>query len=344
MLNQTKLRIGFAILLALVAWAYSRYDLSAVVTSVKSADWRLVLAGAMLNVFLLYFRVFKWRFFFAAGHQVSFYHLSVAAFAAYSVNTAVPVRAGGLIQAWLLSTVEPIRMSAALGTVLLIRLIDGATIGVIGFVVVISMAGGTDDSALLSILQGGVYAMLVIFLTPLAILFALRKEPQFPSAWQGLFLRFAPREYKVVLGHSLNGLWGGAALLNRPPTLALVVGLNIIFWMLASCSVALFLLAFNVSNLSVTIPFIVLLAQLLGFLVPAPGAIGPYHAATVFALSFFGVTGEMALSIAIVMHGVMFVTNTAPGLLYLWIENLSIRDTHVKVAQALSDENGRTEK
>jgi uncharacterized membrane protein YbhN (UPF0104 family) len=82
--------------------------------------------------------------------------------------------------------------------------------------------------------------------------------------------------------------------------------------------------AFYVIDVPMYLPLCIILAQAVGFMIPSPGYVGPFHAATVTALSFFDISGELALSIAIMMHAALFVTNSLPGIIYLWIENLNV--------------------
>ena len=70
--------------------------------------------------------------------------------------------------------------------------------------------------------------------------------------------------------------------------------------------------------------FLVLLTQVLGIMIPsAPGFVGVHHAATIAGLAFFGVDGEVALSVALALHIVLFLTLTIPGLVFLWLEQYS---------------------
>ncbi len=120
--------------------------------------------------------------------------------------------------------------------------------------------------------------------------------------------------------------------------------LSFIFWGLVATSISIFLKAFGIAIVSVTMPFFILLAQIVGFLIPTPGYIGPFHAATVMALSFYGVSGELALSVAIIMHAMMFVTNTMLGFIYLWFENINLTTITREVKLDLLKTNYNSEK
>ena len=73
------------------------------------------------------------------------------------------------------------------------------------------------------------------------------------------------------------------------------------------------------------------LAQIFGVMIPSsPGYIGTYHAAVVIGLGAFAVTDERALSVALMMHAAFFFPTILVGLIFLWVESLSLRDLITK--------------
>jgi uncharacterized membrane protein YbhN (UPF0104 family) len=76
--------------------------------------------------------------------------------------------------------------------------------------------------------------------------------------------------------------------------------------------------------------FFFLVVQILGVMIPAsPGFIGTYHAAIIAGFTVFEVPQELALSVAIIMHATFFFPFILVGLIFLWWENLSLRDLRV---------------
>ncbi len=290
----------------------------------SKANWKLVLVAAMLDVFLLYFRVFKWRFFYGAYKKISFYNMSLAAFAAYTCNTVMPARIGGFVQAWLLGKKESISKSTALGTVALIRVMDGVTLAVVGVIVILFMQVPPEKIVFLESFKKPVFAFAFLALSVISVLVVLRKNEKFEEIFTRSALFISPARYKPRIQRFVKLFWDGFVVLDKSHYFLLIFFLSLMFWGLVATSIFIFLKAFNVNNISIAMPFFILLAQMVGFMVPAPGHIGPYHAATISALSVYGVVGDLALSIAIVMHAVMFLTNALPGLIYLWFENIKL--------------------
>ena len=63
----------------------------------------------------------------------------------------------------------------------------------------------------------------------------------------------------------------------------------------------------------------------LGLLLPsAPGGVGIFQGASILALSFFGISPEVALSYSIVVHAVMIIPITVLGILIINRYGLSI--------------------
>jgi uncharacterized membrane protein YbhN (UPF0104 family) len=88
----------------------------------------------------------------------------------------------------------------------------------------------------------------------------------------------------------------------------------------------LVVLAFQL-RLPLTVGFLLMVFQAFAVMVPSsPGFVGTHHAATVACLSLWGVSPEVALSVAVVMHAVGFFLTIAIGASYLWVSGLSLHD------------------
>lgn len=62
-------------------------------------------------------------------------------------------------------------------------------------------------------------------------------------------------------------------------------------------------------------------------MIPAsPGFIGTYHAAVIAGFTFFDVSQELALSVAIIMHAAVLFPSVVLGLLCLSWEDVSLRE------------------
>jgi len=310
------------VLLFAVAVAFN-LDMEQIGTALRQADWRLVAVASCLNVALLYFRVLKWRFVFDPAGFPGFYNLSLAAFAAYACNNVIPARIGIIVQVWLLGEKENRSKSTVFGTLVLVRIIDIASLSVIGLLVFQLMEVPANDQYWGYVRHTGSIVISLLFAGMLAAAL-LQRQQWLRTRLAGFTAAVVARTFKDRFSGSLQRFRQGFSLLERPRYLLLVVLLNFLFWLLCGLSIYLHLKAFSIEPITLLTPLYVLLVQAVSFAIPAPAHFGPFHIATIAALSLLGVTPEVALSVAIVIHANVLVTNTLPGLIYLGRENIRL--------------------
>ncbi|MES0491557.1 MAG: lysylphosphatidylglycerol synthase transmembrane domain-containing protein [Leptospirales bacterium] len=323
-LKKTGLKVwaGLFIIFLFSLWAFYNYDFHSVFLSISRANYTLITFAVFLNIFLLYFRVLKWRFFFTPHNTISFYNMSLAAFCAYTLNMVFPARVGLFLQAWILSKKESIPNSSALGTVVLTRVLDGIAIASIGLFVLLLAKEEAGAADFWSPLQKTAIIFFSLYLTFALVFFILGKHETLHLKVSKVLKKILPKRFKEKTDKAILSFREGMNVVNRPGQLAFIFALTFIFWALCALWIFIFLKAFGISEISFLTPFVILVIQVFGFAIPVPGNIGPYHAATVVALSLYGIVGEFALSIAITMHGVILITNSLPGLLYMWYEKV----------------------
>lgn len=320
-----KMWLGLIVLLIFAVWAFADYDFGLVMSSLSAVDWHWVVFGIVLNVVLLYVRVFKWRFFHQAFKRFSFHNLCLAAFAAYTCNMVVPAKIGAFVQAWLLSKSEPIPVGSVLSTLLLVRVMDGISILFIGGMIVLFLDVPSTQNTIWDAYKAAGALLASLLFCVVVFLFWIQKKEKAQETLNHVVRSVLPKRFKHAGVNLFTALWEGFAVLQQGRSLIIILGLSFVFWATASLMVWAYLKAFQIVSIPFYAPLCIILAQAIGFMIPTPGYIGPFHAATITALSFLGVSGELALSVAIVMHAGLFVTNVLPGIIYLWMKNLNIR-------------------
>ena len=71
--------------------------------------------------------------------------------------------------------------------------------------------------------------------------------------------------------------------------------------------------------------FILLAVLVIGVAVPTPGAVGSFHEAYRIAVTaFFHAPNNAAVSAALVLHGMNFVTSVVPGVIVMTRERMSV--------------------
>jgi len=78
--------------------------------------------------------------------------------------------------------------------------------------------------------------------------------------------------------------------------------------------------------------------------VPTPGAIGSFHEAYRIAVTtFFGAPNNAAVSAALVLHAVSFITSVAPGVVIMALDGLSVSGLGRLAGAAVQEEAAGTD-
>ncbi len=295
--------IGLAISALALWWAFRNVPLAELAAALQTARYGYVLPALVFILLGQLTRTNSWRT--LLGQGLSFTQVLSALNAGYLLNNLLPFRLGELGRAYLISRSGKLGVPQALSTVLIERVLDLCMI-VAFLLAFLPLAVG---------LLGTPWAVGAAILVPvlaLGILLIIARRP----AW---LLRLV--NWGVGL---LTRLWGGAARLE---TLfhAFVDGLAALqdsgrliratiwsglTWTFAGLSASLMVAAFVPDRgwpETLTIGYFVLVVVGLGIALPsAPASVGVWQAATVAALSVFGIAGGTALSFALVNHLVNF--------------------------------------
>lgn len=324
--QKTKLAwIWPVVLSSLILYAFLRHDLSVMSNAFHQIDWSLIGLSFGFNIFILYFRVSKWAMIFKPmNRRFSYFNMCLSLFAGGFVNMVIPARAGGLIQAFLIAEKENESFFTALGTVALVRIFDSIMLVFLGlFILLMHNIPQAGDAYFKSIFKTlGTAGVALTFFG--IILFAFTKSPKAMDKLVQILLVPVPGRFKPGTKEAANRFRQGLRCLNFTGYLCLGLLLSLIFWLLCTVNVFILLKALGIEFGGMLPSFLILLAQAFSMGIPAPANIGPYHAATVTVLSFYGISAQFALKAAIVMHAAMFISNIIPGLFYLWLDKTPI--------------------
>jgi|GEM_PF-1897070 len=313
------------VLFSVILYAFLRHDFSAMSNAFHQIDWSLIGLSFGFNIFILYFRVSKWTMIFKPMHRrFSYFNMSLALFTGGLVNMVIPARAGGLVQAFLIGKKENESFFTALGTVALVRIFDGIMLVFLGlFILLMQNIPQAGDAYFKSIFQtlGTAGVVLTLFVITLVV---FTKNPKAMDRLVQLLLMPVPGRFKPGTTKAADRFRQGLICLNFAGYTWLGLLLSLIFWLFCGVNVFILLKALGIEFEGMSPSFLILLAQAFSMGIPAPANLGPYHAATVSVLSFYGVSAQFALTAAIVMHATMFISNTSPGLFYLWLDKTPI--------------------
>lgn len=326
---------GVAITLFFVGWALLSYDFAAVLEALRGADYVWIIPAAVIEVLLIYIRAVRWHYFLEPIKKVSHYNSFMATSVGFLANMALPARVGEFVRAWVLGKKESISKSASMGTVVIERAIDGLSVVAVILIVFYFVEVPEEKAGYWRALRTAGYTVCWFYTVVFALLFLFHRRVRWVEFLVNAALRVIPARFRPRAGEMLESFRDGFNALENGRHLFAIFAWSVVFWAVAGGLNIAFFYAFGLGHLPFIATYLVLMAQVIGVMVPSPGFVGPYHAATMAALAFYGVGEELGLSVAIVMHATMFLTNIAPGMVFLWLEKMSfseIRDASEKEA------------
>jgi uncharacterized protein (TIRG00374 family) len=274
------------------------------------AGWLAASLGVLAVAIAL--RSLRWQYLFPAVGRPSYGAVSVALLIGYFFNNVLPARAGEAARIVSLARLEPVSRATATGTVLVERAYDL-------LVVVLLLVGLVPGLPRVSWLPQAL-TLLAILVVALTVVFLLvHRLGDRPAR-----LLLSPLKRLSSLSPSrvdlaATNLTAAVATARSPRPAAIALGLTVVSWGLLGLSFWLAMPAFDL-GLPVGAGLLVAIATGLGGVIPSgPAGIGVFEAATVVALSAYGVSDTEALSYAVVLHALnLFPFLLAGGIALLW--------------------------
>jgi len=303
--------LGVIISLVCLVLVFRGVDLGGVTSVLGKADGRLLLL-ALVIVLLNYGALAKrWGLLFHPHYRPDFRHLFGAQVVAQLVNTILPGRLSPLARMGWLSSYADISKTFTLTTIVTEKILDGVVYLLILLAVLASMplpawvrdaglATSVVPTVLVAVVLGVVLAkpQLVDILCQLAdwmpALHRLGIVRAAQSALDSLDVWRYPR-HALHLAVWSGVVWGSTVLLNYVTLRTLHLDAPLV----ASLVVLIFVQA--------------------GLRLPSsPGSIGVFHYLCVLALGLFGISRDVALGYAIVLHLLNFLPQSLLGVGFVW--------------------------
>lgn len=320
-----KALIGLAITVALLWWALADVAFSEVWANIRTGNPWLLLASVAVATSGFFLRALRWKVLLAPVKRDTKLRSRLAAVSiGFMANNILPARVGEFARAYAFSRLEPVTASAAFGTLVIERFLDGVVLLLFLILPILSpgfpsgvLSGGAGGA----VLRAGVVAvsMVLVALVVMAI-------------WPRGFVRVAervasylPKAIERPIVNGLESFLGSIAIMRDPKLLGLGLAWSILFWGWHGISFWLGMLAFGIDTGFVSAVFT---EAVVGFgvaLPSAPGFFGTFHFAANVALSdVYGVPEAQSLAFAFGYHFGGWVPITLIGLWYAWRLGFSI--------------------
>ncbi len=328
---------SFAITAIFLALALANVKFDQLQDAFTQADYRLVLFASCFTLAGYAFRTARWRQLLVPSQPVPLARLFPILVIGFALNNLLPGRPGELLRAHALGKRENMSRILGFGTVVLERVADGITL--IATLLIAFLAFRLFNLELPILAEWIALVAFVLFaVAQAAMLFLLKRESLALRVFkQFTRSRSVPRGIAARLERMLGSFVLGLHSLHSTRDVVAIAVLSLAVWGCEFISYFVMLTAFHalpaLTLRPVAAAFMMVLINL-GIMIPAaPGGLGPYEAAGVFALGAFGVNETSAASVALATHAMQYVLITLLGGVFVWREGISL-------AQATDAENG----
>ncbi|MEE2709735.1 MAG: lysylphosphatidylglycerol synthase transmembrane domain-containing protein [Gemmatimonadota bacterium] len=312
--------VGIAISLILLVIVFWKTDRQALWQACMSANYWYVLPSVAVTFVCMWLRAVRWQLLFEPIKKISIHSLFSAVMIGFMANNLLPARLGEFVRAYVIARHEKVAKTASFGTIVVERLFDGLVL--ISFLIF----GFLTSATLPDVIVYSGYVFGSIYAVTLCFLFMLVAKPDLALVLMEYVLHFASDTMAERVRSLIRSFMVGLESLRSITRILSVVFMSFLLWFIFALSIHYALLAFNLE-----LPYMgsLLLMSILGFGVTipsSPGYIGTFQASCVVGLALFSVSQSDALSFSIVFHASQYIPVTIVGLIYLWMDHLSLRD------------------
>lgn len=329
-MRKWKVALGILISLICLALAIAGIEWARAGDALRRADWRYLLPAGVALLGYLLTRSARWRVLLGSqvGLGTAFWVINVG----YLISNVLPFRLGDPARAVAIGLGGRVKVSTALSTVVVERVLDMLTIVVLLAITVpfVGDVGWTQDAGLLGAALG---------LVAMGVLVVMAVRPRWarsPVGWALDRLPWVEQERWLAW---FDGLLEGVVALGSIRRAAALVGWSVATWALTVGHYLAIMRAFIERPSLVEASFLTC-ATALGMALPSsPGAMGVFHSVARYALQLpFGVAAESAVVIAFASHTLQYVTMCVLGLVGLVRQNLSLAQLRAKATATAVNE------
>jgi uncharacterized protein (TIRG00374 family) len=327
---------------ALALWLTVRgKDLGAVWSALRSIQYGFLLPYVALGLAIHLARTLRWGILLEPVAKVPFSRLNAASAVGFMALLVLPLRLGELARPYLVADRPRLRVSAALSSVVVERIVDSMFVALLLVVALLGVPGQTPALHLLRAVGLVVFAAFTALLVFLVVARWRRDGAvSFLSRLVGVFSgRLATRSSAM-----LHAFLDGFRIATNPGKGALFMLWTAAYWAMSALQIALLARAFGIV-LSPVGACTVLGAVVVGVMIPAgPGSVGTFQAAVLVGLGLFlprAVLDTRGVAFAHLFWAAQFAIQTAVGLVFLFSRHIRFeRILHApeEVAETLEEE------
>ena len=318
-----QIAVGALFSLVCLVLAVRGLELGRVAEALGQAQYWLLVPALVLYFAGVWVRAVRWRYLLEPIAAIPASRLFPVVVIGYMANDVLPLRLGEVARCFVLRRREGVPQSAALGTVLVERVMDGLTMLVFMGVTLPLLPFSATLYQLMGAASGlfvGVSIALVVLAARPALASRLvdatlgRIGGSFGERGRGLAQSFLS---------GVAALGGGGAALR-------ILGLSCAAWLLEAGMYFVLMYAFPIPPSAALATLTTAVANL-GTLIPSsPGYVGVFDFIGKSVLTQFGVPDEPALAYVLVVHAALVVPVTLLGFYYAWRMGVTLREVSAR--------------
>ncbi len=297
-------------------------NLQDVLNDLKKIQLSYVILFILLMIFMQYLRSYRWGVILQPMEKIDQVPLFSITSVGFLAIAAIPARIGELARPYLISKRSSIKMSSALGTIFIERILDSFTVLTIATVVL--LIDMPFDLPSWMVKSSIIFSLLALSLFCFILFLILRREAALKFI--NIILNRLPGKLANKIDVAIHHFIDGLQIVTNIKLFSYLLFLSVVIWLVDVLAIYVLLLAFGFT-LPVMASFVLMVILIVGIAIPAaPGFVGNWHYACIFALSLFGLDRADALSFAVVHNFLSMAIVLVLGVGFLPFNRFSIAE------------------
>ena len=315
--------------------------------ALTQAHYLWILPAVALYLFALMMRTARWQVLLSSERRIPFRELLPTMAIGRGANNIYPFRAGEIIRVLLLRQRNCVSGGCGLASILVERVFDGLTM--ILFLLLAALIGGIPDAQEIELfgqvasvdLRYILWFGIAIFGAALAVIYAIELWPEpIHKVVEWFVFQLTPRRFHKRLLDITARFIGGFSSVRSAGTLTLVLLFSIAVWSAETFSYRLLMNSFGF-GLDLHHMLLMSGAANLGTALPSgPGNVGTFDAPSILVLTGVGVLKDTAISYQLLLHAVLWSTETLAGAWFMWRSGIKKADLDRSLGETKEDSPG----
>lgn len=319
MFKSKRFWIGIAISIALLALFLFQFhgDFSKMGSELSEANYIYLLPGVLIYLLGVFFRALRWKYLLKPLGNFTIFRMFSLILIGMLVNNVIPARLGIVARAIILGEKEKISKMAVGGTMVVEQMLDG-------IILLLFTAVTALFAPLNGWLQNVVYVTAGLFIALLILCLVFATSAKAAQKGLNIILRILPEKWHEKIGEWFMRLIEGLGIMRSPRKLVVVFIMSALVWV---CEAGLFYMvgfSFDLQQPFYVYMLATAVSNLAWVLLMTQGGLGSFDLACQKSLELFNIGAAAAASYAIVVHALILFITIPLGLIFLWVENLSL--------------------